>query len=273
MNKKILLLEKKREEVLIIKEMLNSVNINVEHFQTEDLEIEFTSGFIKYKYFNLNIKAYDALYIRTYHQMEILKYFGLMFKGKPIFGVNPLSENFQNNKVADLILLNQYEINVPKTYLNFNPEKDNILKKGNWGYGGFDVNLYQNEDLDIYKEHLQEYIDVEGGSDWRVLLINGKSVPFIIERFPSEGDFRTNVHQGGKTIIHLENHPLFKEITNIAEKAGKILDRMYAGVDLRVDKSGKIYVLEVNRTPRLRFDGEAKEIYFKMLKEDIKSRI
>ena len=92
---------------------------------------------------------------------------------------------------------------------------------------------------------VQEYIKESAGTDIRCLVLGGKVVA-AMERRSQEGDFRSNIHQGGQGYavkITLEERKM-------AIKAAKILGLKFAGVDmLRSEKGSKI--IEVNSSPGL----------------------
>ncbi|WP_312052799.1 30S ribosomal protein S6--L-glutamate ligase [Pantoea brenneri] len=92
---------------------------------------------------------------------------------------------------------------------------------------------------------VQEFIKEAGGRDIRCLVI-GNQVVAAIERVAKEGDFRSNLHRGGKaypvTITDQERQ--------IAIKAATTLGLDVAGVDiLRADRGP--LVMEVNASPGL----------------------
>lgn len=92
---------------------------------------------------------------------------------------------------------------------------------------------------------VQEFIKEAGGRDIRCLVI-GNQVVAAIERVAKEGDFRSNLHRGGKaypvTITEQERQ--------IAVKAATTLGLDVAGVDiLRADRGP--LVMEVNASPGL----------------------
>lgn len=90
---------------------------------------------------------------------------------------------------------------------------------------------------------VQEFIKEAGGADIRVLVIGGRVVGAMM-RQAAEGEFRSNLHRGGKAI----RVRLTKEERSIAVKAAKVFRLGVAGVDLiRSDAGPK--VLEVNSSP------------------------
>ena len=92
---------------------------------------------------------------------------------------------------------------------------------------------------------MQEFIKEASGTDIRCFVVDGKVVG-AIKRTAQAGEFRSNLHQGGKaTKVRLT-----KEERQIAIKAAKVMKLTVAGVDiLRSDTGPKI--LEVNSSPGL----------------------
>ena len=92
---------------------------------------------------------------------------------------------------------------------------------------------------------VQEYIKEAGGADVRCLVI-GKRVVAAMRRQGAEGDFRSNLHRGGRG----EKIRITREERATAVKAAKTLGLNVAGVDLLQSKAGP-RVLEVNSSPGL----------------------
>ena len=92
---------------------------------------------------------------------------------------------------------------------------------------------------------VQEYIEESHGTDIRCLVIGDKVVA-AIKRQAKEGEFRANVHQGGKAL----KVKLTPEERNIAIMSAKAMGLKVAGVDLVRSKRGPL-VLEINSSPGL----------------------
>lgn len=92
---------------------------------------------------------------------------------------------------------------------------------------------------------VQEFIKEAQGHDIRCLVI-GKQVVAAIERAAKEGDFRSNLHRGGKA------HPVIitGQERDIAIKAAATLGLEVAGVDILRAHRGPL-VMEVNASPGL----------------------
>ena len=92
---------------------------------------------------------------------------------------------------------------------------------------------------------VQEFIKESSGTDIRVFVV-GDRVVASMKRIAPEGEFRSNVHRGGK----MEKVELTDEEIQISLDASKILGLSIAGVDLMRSDRGPL-ILEVNSSPGL----------------------
>ncbi len=92
---------------------------------------------------------------------------------------------------------------------------------------------------------VQEFVKEAQGRDLRCFVIDGKVVA-TIERQAAPGEFRANLHQGGKASIVR----ITKEERRIAAIAAKTMGLRVAGVDIIRSQSGPL-LLEVNSSPGL----------------------
>jgi ribosomal protein S6--L-glutamate ligase len=92
---------------------------------------------------------------------------------------------------------------------------------------------------------VQEYIKESAGRDIRCIVLGNKVIA-AMERVSQEGDFRSNLHQGGKSF----KVKITPEERKTAVKAAKLLGLHFAGVDLLRTESGP-KLLEVNSSPGL----------------------
>ena len=99
---------------------------------------------------------------------------------------------------------------------------------------GMDVNLL-----------VQEYIEEAGGADIRAFVVNNEVVG-AMKRQGAEGDFRSNLHQGGSAVAYKLNRK--EKATAIA--AAKAMGLGVCGVDMIPSKRGPL-VMEVNSSPGL----------------------
>lgn len=92
---------------------------------------------------------------------------------------------------------------------------------------------------------VQEFIKEAKGADIRAFVVNGKVVG-AMKRQGAEGEFRSNLHRGGKaTVIRLS-----KAERTAALGAAKALGLDIAGVDMLQSDRGPL-ILEVNSSPGL----------------------
>lgn len=92
---------------------------------------------------------------------------------------------------------------------------------------------------------VQEFIAEAGGGDLRCFVI-GNQVAAAMHRQAPEGDFRANLHRGGKaSAVELSTQEI-----NIALRAARTMGLGIAGVDLLRSQRGPL-VLEVNASPGL----------------------
>ena len=90
---------------------------------------------------------------------------------------------------------------------------------------------------------VQEYIKEAGGNDIRVLVIGGQAVASMM-RSGRMGEFRANLHRGGKA----EAVVVSEEERRTAVRAAEVLGLNMAGVDLLRSNRGPV-VVEVNSSP------------------------
>ena len=92
---------------------------------------------------------------------------------------------------------------------------------------------------------VQEFIKEAGGADVRCFVVNDKVVASM-KRQGAEGEFRSNLHRGGKA----QKIKLTPEERKTAVKAAKTMGLKVAGVDLLRSNHGPV-VMEVNSSPGL----------------------
>lgn len=102
------------------------------------------------------------------------------------------------------------------------------------------INAFRGLNADFL---VQEFIKEAGGADIRCFVIGDKVVA-AMKRQAAEGEFRSNLHMGGKaSIIKLAPNE-----RALAAKAAKVLGLDVAGVDIIRSAHGPL-VLEVNSSP------------------------
>ncbi len=169
------------------------------------------------------------------------------------------------DKLRSLQILARSNVGMPKTvFTNYSKEVDKIidsvggtplivkLLEGTQGYGVVLAPTRKAAESIIEAFHsmkarviVQEFIEEAKGADIRVFIVDNKVVG-AMKRQGKEGEFRSNLHQGGTgKIIKLS-----KEERNIALTAAKSMNLSIAGVDLLQSSRGPL-VLEVNSSPGL----------------------
>jgi ribosomal protein S6--L-glutamate ligase len=104
------------------------------------------------------------------------------------------------------------------------------------------INAFKSVQTNIL---VQEFIKEANGQDIRCLVIDGKVVASM-QRQAAKGEFRANIHQGGKA----GKVKITREERKLAAKAAKILNLTVAGVDIIRSNRGPL-LLEVNSSPGL----------------------
>ncbi len=104
--------------------------------------------------------------------------------------------------------------------------------------------LANNLPLSLGGVIVQRYIPTRGRKDVRAFVL-GEDVIAAVELVPPRGDFRANVHVGGKaTPIKIEPH-----LAELALRATSVLGLEISGTDIMVDSAGRALVIEVNYSP------------------------
>lgn len=91
---------------------------------------------------------------------------------------------------------------------------------------------------------LQRYLPPEGRRDIRVLVVGGRAAA-AVELTPPPGEFRANVHLGGRA----QAIDPAGEAGRLAQRAVRALDLEVAGVDLVREGANMYYAMEVNHSP------------------------
>lgn len=104
------------------------------------------------------------------------------------------------------------------------------------------INAFKSVQTNIL---VQEFIKEANGQDIRCFVVDGKVVASI-QRQAEKGEFRANIHQGGKASVV----KITAEEKKLAIKASKVLNLAVAGVDIIRSNKGPL-LLEVNSSPGL----------------------
>lgn len=188
------------------------------------------------------------------------------FEMQKVFTTTPSQSLIRSrDKLRSLQYLSQHEIDIPKSaFAKYPSDINNLIKQvggapliiklleGTQGLGVVlaetqkaaksVIEAFYNLEANII---VQEFIPEAKGSDIRAFVVDGKLVG-AMKRQGAEGEFRSNLHRGGKgTVIELTPEEQAAAI-NAAETMGLPV----AGVDMLPSKRGPL-ILEVNSSPGL----------------------
>jgi ribosomal protein S6--L-glutamate ligase len=229
--------------------------------------IEIMKGELKINYLGKELPKPDAIIprigaSRTFYGTAMVRHFEMM----DVFTVTgSLAIKRSRDKLRSLQILSKNGVDMPKTVFasNKSSAKDVIalsggtplvlkILEGTQGVGvvlvetlkaaksvldafyGMDVNLL-----------VQEFIEEAGGADIRVFIVDGEVVG-AMKRQGAEGDFRSNLHQGGTAVAH----KLTRKEKSTALAAAKAMGLGVCGVDMIPSSRGPL-VMEVNSSPGL----------------------
>ena len=211
------------------------------------------------------LPVYDAIVPRigasvTHYGLAVLRQFEMQ-------GVFPLNESVaigrSRDKLRALQLLAREGIGLPVTAFAHGPRKaEDVIKEvggtpcviklleGTQGMGVIlaetqasaksIIEAFSAANINIL---VQEYIKEAGGTDVRALVIGGEVVA-AMKRTGKIGDFRSNLHRGGRA----EKVDLSPEERRTAIRSAEILGLNVCGVDMLRAKRGPV-VIEVNSSP------------------------
>lgn len=229
--------------------------------------IEISKGQLKINYEGENLPTPDAIIprigaSRTFYGTAMVRHFEVM----DTFSVaGNLAIARSRDKLRSLQVLSKHDVDMPKTVFasNKSSAKDVIALSGGVplvlkileGTQGVGVVLVDTEKaaksvLDAFYGMdvnllVQEFIEEAGGTDIRALVVGGKVVG-AMKRQGAEGDFRSNLHQGGSAVAH----KLTRKERSTALAAAKAMGLGVCGVDMIPSSRGPL-VMEVNSSPGL----------------------
>jgi ribosomal protein S6--L-glutamate ligase len=198
----------------------------------------------------------------TFYGTAVVRQFEMM---KVFSAVESQALVRSRDKLRSLQILSRAGIGLPKTiFTNFSKNVDHIIESAGGaplviklleGTQGLGVVLAENDNaaksvIEAFnglqaRVIVQEYIKESKGADVRAFVVDGVVVG-AMKRQGKKGEFRSNLHRGGKAkVIKLTD-----EEENTALKAARVLGLGIAGVDMLQSKKGPL-VLEVNSSPGL----------------------
>jgi len=229
--------------------------------------IEIIKGELQVNYLGERLPVPDAIIprigaSRTFYGTAMVRHFEMM----DTFSVaGNLAIARSRDKLRSLQILSKQDVDMPKTVFasNKSSAKDVIALSGGAplvlkileGTQGVGVVLVDTEKaaksvLDAFYGMdvnllVQEFIAEADGADIRALVVGGEVVG-AMKRQGAEGDFRSNLHQGGSAT----NHKLTRKEKSTALAAAKAMGLGVCGVDMISSSRGPL-VMEVNSSPGL----------------------
>ncbi len=214
-----------------------------------------------------NLAGFDAVIPRigasiTFYGTAVLRQFEMM----GVFAINDsLAITRSRDKLRALQLLSRKGLGLPVTGFAHSPDDiDDLiamvggtplvikLLEGTQGIGVVLAETRQAAESVIeaflgMRAHImvQEYIKEAKGTDIRAFVVDGKVIA-AMQRQARPGEFRSNLHRGGKA----ELVKITPEERATAVRAAKIMGLNVAGVDLLRSERGPL-VMEVNSSPGL----------------------
>ena len=177
----------------------------------------------------------------------------LLERGKFVFNYRGM-KNYPFDKFTQQQILLKAKIPGVESYVVSNlseiekliESRGELVAKPLYGSSGDRVELIKSvKQVGDLKIKLNEFVFqevMEKGRDYRVVVVGGMAIG-AMERVAKRGEFVTNYSVGG-AVYEVE---LKKSEILLAEKAAKVCNLEYAGVDLIRDKGGEMRVLEINR--------------------------
>lgn len=243
-------------------------NWNVEVIDYLKCSIEIMKGELRVFYMGKELPAPDAIIprigaSRTFYGTAMVRHFEMM-------GAFSTSGNLaiarSRDKLRSLQILSKKGVDMPKTIFasNKSSAKDVVALGGGTplvlkileGTQGKGVVLVESEKaaksvLDAFYGMdvnllVQEFIEEAGGADIRAFVVDGKVVG-AMKRQGAEGEFRSNLHQGGSASAY----KLTRKEKAVAIAAAKSMGLGVCGVDMIPSKRGPL-VMEVNSSPGLK---------------------
>lgn len=198
----------------------------------------------------------------TFYGAAVVRQFEMM---KVFTSLESQALTRSRDKLRSLQILSRAGLNLPKTaFTNFSKTSSSILDqigpapyviKLLEGTQGVGVVLAENRSaaesvLEAFqglqaRVIVQEFIKEAGGADLRAFVVDGQVVG-AMKRQAKEGEFRSNLHRGGKA----ELIQLTEDEEKAALKAARVLKLGIAGVDMLQSNSGPM-IMEVNSSPGL----------------------
>jgi ribosomal protein S6--L-glutamate ligase len=215
------------------------------------------------RYLGEELKGFDCMYVRgSYRYAPLQAAITKHFSKTAYLPISSNAFSIGHDKFLTTLYLMDERVDVPQTYYAAGIKRAReiiekvvsypIILKVQSGTHGKGVLIAENvktakgilDILESFKQPfiIQEFVNTENTSDIRVIIC-GKKVMASYLRVACDGEFRSNVHAGGKR----QSHKLTKEQEKLAIKSARVLGCDICGIDILNSKNPS--VIEVNLSP------------------------
>ena len=238
---------------------------DIEVVNTMRVVIDIASNRPTIHYEGRKLTGFDAVIPRigasvTFYGLAVLRQFEMM-------GVYPMNESVaygrSRDKLRSLQLLARKGIGLPVTAFAHDPKQtDQVINlvggapavikllEGTQGVGVMLGETHQSAKsvIEAFRGArvnilVQEFIKEAGSADIRALVVGGRVIA-AMQRIGAEGEFRSNLHRGGRA----EPVKITPEERSTAVRASRIIGLNVCGVDMLRSNHGPV-VMEVNPCP------------------------
>ncbi|MFT4261294.1 MAG: ATP-grasp domain-containing protein [Candidatus Woesearchaeota archaeon] len=245
----------------------------VKDVNLKELEINISGNNAEILYRGKKLENFDCIYAKgSFRYSQVLRTLTTILKETTYMPINPEAFTVAHDKLLTHLMLQQYKIPMPKTYISTTIDAARevlssmnypiIMKfpQGTQGKGVMFADSFSSassilDALSALKQSfiIQEFIDT-GNSDIRAIVVGEKVVAAMVRR-GKEDEKRANIHAGGVG----ENFELDSNTKQIAIKAAKATGAEICGVDILDSIRGPL-VLETNVSPGLQGITKASKI-------------
>jgi ribosomal protein S6--L-glutamate ligase len=228
------------------------------------IEVNLSGDQLEVLYEGKPFEDFDCIYSRgSFRYAPMLRSLTLAMQGSTFMPIKPETYTIGHDKLLTHLVLQQYKIPMPKTYLTSSASAaKKILEKINYpiimkfpsGTGGKGVMFAESfaaassmmDALETLRQPfiLQEYIET-GGVDIRAIVVGGKVIASM-KRKAEVGEERSNIHAGGVgEAVELDAHT-----KKIAVDTAAAIGAEICAVDILDTPKGPV-VIEANLSPGL----------------------
>lgn len=234
----------------------------VDMLNIKDFEVTVNGG-VRLSHLKEKLGDYDCVYVRgSYRYAMLQRAIARALQSEVYMPIRSRAFAIGHDKFLTLLELQKKGVAIPRTH--YVVTKKNALKilekeidypviikvpEGTHGRGVLVAESFKSARtiLDMLEEFkkpyiIQEFVQTEKTSDIRAIVC-GKKVVASYQRVASEGEFRANIHSGGKR----QAHSLTEEQERLAIESAGAIGCDVCGVDIL--NSEKPSVIEVNLSP------------------------